>query len=216
MPPSRPDHATLDTPPSPRRHRHTAIASPLSRHRLPPPSPRRHHHAALPSSPRRPPAIVTPSSRPRHAAIATPPSPYRPHHGCRRKPAPQPRPPPPVRRARGGVLGWMRLMDGSAPQYTLRHLSIWSLNLYPGRNFSIAANRQAALSRASPSLPCLCDPCNACLWSCDVRWSGRCAHATRRRRCADVIREDACMPRMYHRVCGCMCVNTISVLCTHH
>ena len=46
----------------------------------------------------------------------------------------------------------MRLMDGSAPQYTLRHLSIWSLNLYPGRNFSIAANRQAALSRASPSL----------------------------------------------------------------
>ena len=172
---------------------------------LPPPSPRRHHHAALPSSPRRPPAIATPSSRPRHAAIATPPSPYRPHHGCRRKPAPQPRPPPPVRRARGGVLGWMRLMDGSAPQYTLRHLSIWSLNLYPGRNFSIAANRQAALSRASPSLPCLCDPCNACLWSCDVRWSGRCAHATRRRRCADVIREDACMPRMYHRVWMYVC-----------
>ena len=99
----------------------------------------------------------------------------------------------------------MRLMDGSAPQYTLRHLSIWSLNLYPGRNFSIAANRQAALSRASPSLPCLCDPCNVCLWSCDVRWSGRCAHATRRRRCADVICEDACMPRMYHRVWMYVC-----------
>lgn len=37
-----------------------------------------------------------------------------------------------------GVLGWMLLMDGSSDEFTLRHISIWSLNLYPGRNFTQA------------------------------------------------------------------------------
>ena len=35
-----------------------------------------------------------------------------------------------------GVLGWMKLMDGSTPEYTLRHIDAWSLNLYFGRNFT--------------------------------------------------------------------------------
>lgn len=35
-----------------------------------------------------------------------------------------------------GVIGWMLLMDGSSADYTLHHVSAWSLNLYPGRNFS--------------------------------------------------------------------------------
>ena len=37
-----------------------------------------------------------------------------------------------------GVLGWMKLMDGSSPEYTLHHMDVWALNLYPGRNFTNA------------------------------------------------------------------------------
>ncbi|KAL1498898.1 hypothetical protein AB1Y20_013420 [Prymnesium parvum] len=35
------------------------------------------------------------------------------------------------------VLGWLRLMDGSSEEFTLRHIGVWSLNLYFGRNFTL-------------------------------------------------------------------------------
>ncbi|KAL3931856.1 MAG: hypothetical protein SGPRY_000950 [Prymnesium sp.] len=35
-----------------------------------------------------------------------------------------------------GALGWMKLMDGSSEDFTLYHIGMWALNLYPGRDFT--------------------------------------------------------------------------------
>ena len=58
-----------------------------------------------------------------------------------------------------GALGWMKLMDGSSEAYMLHHMSIWSLNIYPGRNFTssrLFENYQSAQNNGSaPKLPVL-------------------------------------------------------------
>ena len=75
---------------------------------------------------------------------------------------------------RDGALGWMTLMDGSSPEFTLHNIDMWCLNLYPGRSFdNYIFDEYAQLPPEYPQLPILVTEYGVDAFNTDA-WYERC------------------------------------------